>query len=112
MSGLSTHVLDLTTGKPASGIGVKLYKHGAIIADLVTNEDGRCANLQGEGALAAGPYRLEFGIGDYFARTGAVAEGAAFLDVVPIDFMIPDGMTKCHVPLLVSPYGYSTYRGS
>lgn len=112
MSGLSTHVLDLSTGKPAAGVGVKLYKHGAVIADLVTNEDGRCANLQGEGALASGPYRLEFAIGAYFAKAGAVADGAAFLDVVPIDFIISAGMTKCHVPLLVSPYGYSTYRGS
>lgn len=112
MSGLSTHVLDLTTGKPASGVAVKLYKEGALIASAATNEDGRCAGLQGDSALTAGRYRIEFSIGDYFASSGAVAEGAGFLDVVPIDFIIPAGMTKCHVPLLASPYGYSTYRGS
>lgn len=112
MSGLSTHVLDLTTGKPAAGVVVKLFKDGALIANDVTNEDGRCASLQGGGALTPGRYRIEFAIGGYFAASGAVAEGAAFLDVVPIDFVIPAGMAKCHVPLLASPYGYSTYRGS
>jgi 5-hydroxyisourate hydrolase len=112
MSGLSTHVLDLTTGKPAAGVLVKLYKEGALIASAATNEDGRCTGLQGDGALTAGRYRVEFGIGDYFARSGAVTDSGAFLDVVPIDFIIPAGMAKCHVPLLASPYGYSTYRGS
>ena len=112
MSGLSTHILDLTTGAPAAGVAVSLFKDDARIASTITNEDGRCMNLQGEGLMEAGRYRLEFAIGDYFARSGAVAEGAAFLDIVPITFIIPAGMSKCHVPLLASPYGYSTYRGS
>ena len=112
MSGLSTHILDLTTGKPAAGVAVTLFKDGARVANATTNEDGRCASLQGEGTLSPGRYRIEFSVGAYFAKTGAVAEGAAFLDVVPIDFIIPVDMAKCHVPLLVSPYGYSTYRGS
>lgn len=112
MSGLSTHVLDLTTGKPAAGVGITLFRDGAVVANAVTNEDGRCAGLQGEGELLAGRYRIDFGVGAHFAKSGAVAEDAAFLDVVSIDFIVPAGMTKCHVPLLVSPYGYSTYRGS
>ena len=112
MSGLSTHVLDLTTGKPAAGVAVKLFKESMLIASAVTNDDGRCSGLQGEGDLKPGRYRIEFAIGDYFKASGAVADGAAFLDVVPIDFIIPACMTKCHVPLLASPYGYSTYRGS
>lgn len=112
MSGLSTHVLDLATGKPAAGVAVTLFKDGALVANAMTNEDGRCANLQGDGALSPGRYRIEFSVGAYFSKSGAVADGAAFLDVVPIDFIIPAGMMKCHVPLLVSPYGYSTYRGS
>jgi 5-hydroxyisourate hydrolase len=112
MSGLSTHILDLTTGAPAVGVAITLFRDEARIASIITNEDGRGANLQGEGLLEAGRYRLEFAIGDYFERSGAVAEGAAFLDIVPINFIIPAGMSKCHVPLLVSPYGYSTYRGS
>ena len=112
MSGLSTHILDLTTGAPASGVVVSLFKDNARIASAITNKDGRCINLQGEGLLEPGRYRIEFAIGDYFQKSGAVAEGAGFLDVVPIDFLISAGMAKCHVPLLASPFGYSTYRGS
>ncbi|MEJ0023368.1 MAG: hydroxyisourate hydrolase [Alphaproteobacteria bacterium] len=109
MSGLSTHVLDQTIGKPGAGVKVQAYRDGALITTAVTNEDGRCTELHGQGALAPGRYRLVFAIGAYFAKSGV---STPFFDDVAIDFTIPAGMTRCHVPLLASPFAYSTYRGS
>jgi 5-hydroxyisourate hydrolase len=109
MSGLSTHVLDQTIGKPGAGVQVRAYRDGALIASAVTNEDGRCTELHGQGPLTPGHYRLVFSIGAYFARAGV---STPFFEDVSIDFTIPEGMARCHVPLLASPFAYSTYRGS
>jgi len=81
------------------------------VSDHRTDADGR-AHLLAAGALEAGGYRLAFAIGDYFAASGAAATSPPFLDVVVIDFNVADAGQKHHVPLLISPFGYSTYRGS
>jgi 5-hydroxyisourate hydrolase len=115
VSGLSTHILDLSAGRPASGVAIGLYRHGpgepVLLVEHRTDADGR-AQLLAAGALEAGGYRLAFAIGDYFKASGATATEPPFLDVVVIDFNVADAGQKHHVPLLVSPFGYSTYRGS
>jgi 5-hydroxyisourate hydrolase len=114
MGRLTTHVLDTMTGKPATGVRVVLRRDGdaAILAEGVTNADGRMDQplLEG-GAFKPGRYEITFHIGDYFRRQGAALADPAFLDVIPLRFGIAED-THYHVPLLVSPYGYSTYRGS
>jgi 2-oxo-4-hydroxy-4-carboxy-5-ureidoimidazoline decarboxylase len=110
---LSTHVLDNVRGGPAAGIKVALYEVGAsaraLLVTALTNADGRTdAPLLGSGPLRIGTYELQFIIGDYF--TG-VAD-PPFLDVVPIRFAIAEPESHYHVPLLVTPWSYSTYRGS
>jgi 5-hydroxyisourate hydrolase len=99
---LSTHVLDVSRGRPAAGVAVALRRDGAVVASVVTDAGGR-ARL-GD-ALAAGEYELEFAVGDYFGSRD-------FLDRVPVRFRIADPDAHYHVPLLVSPWAYSTYRGS
>ena len=113
MSGLTTHVLDTMHGRPAAGVGVRLSRAGEPLAALQTNADGRCDQplLSGE-ALTPGAYRLEFDIGDYFRAMGVALPAPAFLDTVVIDFGVAEPDGHYHVPLLVSPFGYSTYRGS
>jgi len=115
VSGLSTHILDLAAGRPAGGVAVSLYRREAGEAHLLsehrTDADGR-AQLLAAGALQVGGYRLAFAIGDYFTASGAETTQPPFLDVVTIDFNVADPGQKHHVPLLVSPFGYSTYRGS
>lgn len=115
VSGLSTHILDLAAGRPAGGVAVSLYRRGSgeptLLGDHRTDADGR-AQLLTAGALQAGGYRLTFAIGDYFKGSGAAPTEPPFLDVVVIDFNVADAGQKHHVPLLVSPFGYSTYRGS
>lgn len=108
--GLSTHVLDLVTGQPAEGVRLTLYFNGAQIHTDATNGDGRCV-LVDENTLDAGTYRLIFGAGEYLRRTRSDA-GVAFFDDIPVDFVITDAQRHYHVPLLLSPFGYSTYRGS
>ncbi len=110
---LSTHVLDNVRGGPAAGIKVALYEIGAsaraLLVTALTNADGRTdAPLLGGGPLRIGTYELQFTVGDYF--TG-VAD-PPFLDVVPIRFSIAEPESHYHVPLLVTPWSYSTYRGS
>jgi 5-hydroxyisourate hydrolase len=107
---LSTHVLDTTHGKPAAGVKIRLL-HGPLpLFEGVTDSDGRCPGLR-ELSLHKGTYRLEFSVADYFRRAGIDLPDPPFIDVVNIDFgMGVDG--HYHVPLLVSPFGYSTYRGS
>ncbi len=118
MAGLTTHILDLTHGTPAAGVKITLSEKkrgGSLekIAEAVTNSDGRCdAPLIAPADMKAGAFVLEFHIGDYFRRAKVAMDEPAFLDVVPIAFGIADGSAHYHVPLLVSPYGYSTYRGS
>jgi 5-hydroxyisourate hydrolase len=113
VSGLSTHVLDTAAGRPAAGIPVRLEveRAGALVelARAATNADGRVAQLLPEGTpLAAGTYRLTFDTAAYHDRQGA--EG--FYPHVTIVFTVRDAAQHHHVPLLLSPFGYSTYRGS
>jgi 5-hydroxyisourate hydrolase len=107
---LSTHVLDTAHGTPAAGIALVLQDaDGAVLHRGSTNADGRCPDLP---ALAAGCYRLGFGVADYFRGRGVALSDPPFLDVVAIDFGVAGQTGHYHVPLLVSPYAYSTYRGS
>ena len=113
MGRLTTHVLDTAHGCPARAMTVRLLCGDALLLETTTNDDGRCDQplLSGE-ALQPGRYRLEFGVAGYFKAKGVQLDDPAFLDVVVIDFGIADADGHYHVPLLVSPYGYSTYRGS
>jgi 5-hydroxyisourate hydrolase len=116
MGRLTTHVLDTALGKPASGLAISLRragKHGAFVASAVTNADGRCDQplLDGD-AMQAGAFELIFAAGAYFDRLGLDLPAPKFLDEVVIRFGIADPDGHYHVPLLLSPFGYSTYRGS
>lgn len=114
---LTTHVLDTARGQPAEGLGITLYEVAGNrhrkIAEAVTNADGRTdAPILGKADFAAGTYELVFFAGDYLRSTGQAGQEPLFLDQVPIRFGISDAGAHYHVPLLLSPYGYSTYRGS
>ena len=113
---LTTHVLDTAHGTPAAGIAITLHEISGTqrkqIAEAITNSDGRTDGpLIAKGALKAGEYELTFAVGAYFKGKG-IALAQPFLNVVPIRFGIADAAAHYHVPLLVSPFGYSTYRGS
>ena len=115
--GLSTHVLDTMHGKPAAGMAVALYTtHGAqatLVRRLVLNADGRTdAPLYDAASLQAGTYRLVFDVAGYFRAEGVALPEPNFLDQISLDFGIADVSQHYHVPLLVSPWSYSTYRGS
>lgn len=117
MGRLSTHVLDTARGKPAAGVVILLYRleegGRSLLREVVTNADGRTDGPLLEGAaLAAGSYELLFRAGDYLRASGQAGEGVLFLDEIPIRFGVPDAGQHYHVPLLISPFGYSTYRGS
>jgi 5-hydroxyisourate hydrolase len=106
MSQVTTHVLDAALGKPAVGIDVLLMDAGGVtIASGVTDDDGRITDL-GPAQLTVGDYRLVFDTGDYFAAIGT----QSWYPMVTIDFTLADATSPCHVPLLLSPYAYSTYR--
>lgn len=110
MSTLSTHVLDTTHGCPAAAISLFLATgSGTVLFTGETNADGRCPGLP---ELPAGTYRLTFAVADYFRAKGLKLPEPPFLDRVAIDFGIADPGGHYHVPLLVSPFAYSTYRGS
>ena len=113
MSGLTTHVLDTMHGKPAVGVYLRLTRDGAGLAQGRTNHEGRCDGplLTGE-QLEAGRYELAFEVGDYFRGLGILLPHPAFLETVTIAFGVADPGAHYHVPLLVSPWAYSTYRGS
>ena len=105
MSGISTHVLDIANGRPAEGIKVSLWLADAAIGSGMTGADGRVGQLLPEGAtLAPGRYRICFEIGTYFPD--------GFYPEVSVTFAVRDGGRHYHVPLLISPFGYTTYRGS
>lgn len=114
MGRLTTHVLDTTHGKPAAGMVIDLLDgQGNRLARATTNADGRLDKplLDGDG-YKAGAYRLQFHVAQYFRVHGVQLPTPPFLDVVTVDFGIADRSAHYHVPLLVSPYSYSTYRGS
>ncbi len=110
---LSTHVLDLTLGRPAAGMEIELWRLGgtpAKLKEVVTNADGRTDSpLLGADEMVAGDYQLVFKIADYFARRGVEA---TFFVHAAIFFRIGDPSASYHVPLLVTPWSYNTYRGS
>jgi len=113
---LSTHVLDTVRGSPAAGMRIDLHRLDAGGATLVTtattNADGRTdVPLVAGAALVAGDYRLTFHVADYFRAAGS-ADAGRFLGTVPVEFTVADPAAAYHVPLLVSPWSYSTYRGS
>lgn len=114
---LTTHVLDTASGRPASGLAIELFRlegsERVQLKSVTTNSDGRCdAPLLAGESLAAGTYELVFHAGDYLRAQAQPLPEPAFLDVVPIRFGIADAGAHYHVPLLISAYGYSTYRGS
>ena len=109
MSSLSTHVLDTAHGRPAEGVVLRLMSDAGLLFSGRTDADGRLRDLP---PLAPGRYRLEFAVADYFRGMGVVLADPPFLDLITIDFGVGEADAHYHVPLLVSPYGYSTYRGS
>jgi 5-hydroxyisourate hydrolase len=104
MTGVTTHVLDLTRGRPAAGIAVRLLHDREEVSTGVTDDDGRWTAVSGP-APATGSYQLVFATGDYFG-------GEGFHPRVTVEFRVQDTDAHHHVPLLLSPYGYTTYRGS
>ncbi|KQM33575.1 5-hydroxyisourate hydrolase [Rhizobium sp. Leaf68] len=118
MTGLTTHVLDAAHGTPAQGLKIDLYRldgeRREKLKSVETNSDGRVDGgplLVGE-EFRAGQYELVFHAGDYLRQKGFVLPEPAFLDIIPIRFGIADEAGHYHVPLLLSPFSYSTYRGS
>ena len=111
MSSLSTHVLDTMHGRPAAGLALVLTGPDGEIKRGATNADGRCPDLA-QGALSPGRYELRFSVADYFRGLGVALPDPPFLDEVRVAFGISADGGHYHVPLLVSPYAYSTYRGS
>lgn len=117
MGRLTTHVLDTTHGAPAANLEIRLYTVAeggrTHVKTVRTNNDGRLndALLEGD-ALKSGVYELEFFVGAYFTGKGLRSLEPKFLEVVPVRFGVSDAGAHYHVPLLVSPFGYSTYRGS
>lgn len=110
---ISTHILDTSAGRPAAGVTVRLtYRQGGswkLVSEAVTNEDGRVPVLLApDEPAAAGTYRLMFDVADYFATR----QQDTFYAEIAIEFVMRDPSQHYHVPLLLSPYGYSTYRGS
>jgi 5-hydroxyisourate hydrolase len=114
MSGISCHVLDTALGRPASGIEVRLERRADSngewqrLAAALTDADGRAAGLEGVTPRAPGPHRLVFELEEYFSRTSR----ASFFPRVQVEFIVASITEKYHVPLLLSPFGYCTYRGS
>lgn len=115
-AGLSTHVLDTARGKPAQGVRVELFQLDGDarrkLTEAVTNADGRTnAPLIERGTLQTGTYELSFHVAPYFAGFGTTSK-PPFLDVVTLRFTVVDASAHYHVPLVVTPWSYSTYRGS
>ena len=116
MGRLTTHVLDTALGKPAMGLKIDLWRRSetpVLVSSHVTNADGRVDGpiMDGE-RFETGEFELQFHAGDYLQRTGQDLPKPLFLDVIPIRFGISEPDGHYHVPLLLSPFGYSTYRGS
>ncbi|MCL7747714.1 hydroxyisourate hydrolase [Halalkalibacter alkaliphilus] len=116
MGKLTTHVLDLSTGKPAQNVAIELWKRNndnqfVRIGQSRTNLDGRVSEPLLEGKEMKGTYQIQFKVGDYY-RTNKLEQESYFLEIVPIQFSITKENEHYHVPLLIAPGGYSTYRGS
>lgn len=114
---LTTHVLDTAKGLPAQGVRIALYKLTGdareMIAQTVTNADGRTDSpILPQSDFAPGTYELVFHAGEYLRATGQAGDDPLFLDQIPLRFGMSDATAHYHVPLLLSAYGYSTYRGS
>lgn len=117
MRRLTTHVLDTAQGKPAAGVRLQLYKHSdagrVLVCERLTNGDGRCDSPLLEGAqLENALYELDFDIGSYFAAQPLPQPDSPFLEIVTLRFRVSEGSSHYHVPLVASPWSYSTYRGS
>ena len=117
MAKLSTHVLDTAAGTPAKGVKIEFYRIDAfeqiLIKTAYTNDDGRTDELLlDDSAMQVGEYVLMFYVADYFAAQGVAQTEPPFLNRIPINFAISDATANYHVPLLMSPWSYSTYRGS
>ena len=117
MGRLTTHVLDTATGRPGAGVRIDLYlvadEARRLLASTTTNDDGRCERpLLEADAFRAGTYELVFHAGDYFRRVGQALPEPPFVDQVCLRFGVADVEAHYHVPLLVSPWSYTTYRGS
>ena len=113
---LTTHVLDTSRGVPAAGMAIDLYRlDGAreLVRSVITDSDGRTDGaILPAAEFATGTYELVFHVGAYLDANGAPPEAPRFLDEIPIRFGISDARAHYHVPLLISPFGYATYRGS
>lgn len=108
--------MDLTSGRPAAGLKIdliRLARTPSQVKSVVTNADGRTdAPLFAAAEMAEGVYQLEFHVGEYFSGKGVASAATPFLDIVPVRFGISDPSASYHVPLLVTPWAYNTYRGS
>jgi len=105
---ITTHILDLVRGQPAASVPVRLYNSDGLVASAVTDRDGRVANWASGFTVQAGKYRLEFDVAPYFDQH----QIESFYEDVHISFRVRGTLEHYHVPLLLSPFGYSTYRGS
>ncbi len=117
MGKLSTHVLDTANGCPADGMEIDFFQivdgQSVLVKQVRTNSDGRTDELLlGADEMAVGEYELRFHTADYFTRMGSKTASPPFLNIIPVRFAIFDAGEGYHVPLLVSPWSYSTYRGS
>lgn len=117
MGYLTTHVLDTARGLPAEGLKIELFRlsgdQRSLLTTLTTNSDGRTdSQILPEDVFSTGTYELVFHAGDYLDAIGTPPEDPRFLDVIPLRFGMSDADAHYHVPLLLSPFGYSTYRGS
>lgn len=117
MAGLSTHILDTAKGSPAAGVRVELFElvddQRRLICDAVTNDDGRTDTpLLNADQMRPGTFEILFHIGSYFIGDTMADNQSGFLDIVPVRFIIADPTQHYHVPLLASPWSYTTYRGS
>jgi len=113
MTRISTHVLDLSLGKPATGVPVRLERQEplgtwSLLSSAQTDQDGRCSQLLKEGTLTAGVYRLHFDTANYFAASNV----ETLYPVVEVTFQVREGESHFHIPLLLSTNGYTTYRGT
>lgn len=117
MARISTHVLDIAWGRPAAGVRIELFGHTdagrSLVCSAITNADGRTEEpLVATDTIAPGTYELDFHAGAYFRSSSALQGGSHVFDVITVRFEVTDSRGSYHVPLLLAPNGYTTYRGS